>query len=166
MVVNVPASFIAQAKTPPRYKVIYAILTRDCYSSNIEFQVLHHPIRYRYRCPVCRYCTKFFLDRYMNKLLCCISFFCSRYPPSNTGTRYQPTLSTFSPRPFLHSLNMNDNLTWFCRYPPSNPRYQPTLSTFSPRHQETNSSTSSRLSKASNGSLGTYGMFCSFPSNI
>lgn len=40
------------------------------------------------------------------------------------------------------------------RYPPSNPRYQPTLSTFSPRHQETNSSTSSRLSKASNGSLG------------
>jgi hypothetical protein len=30
MAVDVPASFIAQAKTPPRYKVIYAILARDC----------------------------------------------------------------------------------------------------------------------------------------
>jgi len=37
------------------------------------------------------------------------------------------------------------------RYPPSNPRYQPTLSTFSPRHQDQNSSTSSKMSKSSSG---------------
>jgi len=47
------------------------------------------------------------------------------------------------------------------RYPPSNPRYQPTLSTFSPRHQDQNSSTSSKMSKSSSrgreGSNGSAG---------